>query len=96
MENTVEQNECIKFLESLVQNRYTLKQLEEVLSEYFKEEIKIEDITPDDLSEGTHDYNLLFGTNQQTSLHGFFDIYYLPVRTPDATMYITEIGFEFD
>jgi len=86
-------------LEDLVGQRFNKETLEAKLSEIFKETITVEDISHDD--DELSDFNLLteFGTSDETKLHGFLDIYYLPMRRAGfdgATWYVTEINVGFD
>ena len=87
---TTPQKQIIKFLESLVYERYNIKTLNSKLSEYFKEDIKAEFAS---LDNELTDYNIMFETT-----HGDFDIYVLKMRRKgfdNSTFMITEIGYEF-
>jgi hypothetical protein len=86
-------------LEDLVGQRFNKETLEAKLAEIFKESITVEDISHDD--DELSDFNLLteFGTSDDAELHGFVDIYFLPMRIAGfdgATWYITEINVGFD
>jgi hypothetical protein len=95
----VKQVEIIVDLEDLVGQRFNKETLEAKLAEIFKESITVEDISHDD--DELSDFNLLteFGTSDDAELHGFLDIYFLPMRRAGfdgATWYITEINVGFD
>jgi hypothetical protein len=86
-------------LEDLVGKRFNKETLEAKLSTIFGEPTKVEDISHDD--DELSDFNLLteFGTSDEAELHGFVDIYFLPMRRTGfdgATWYITEINVEFE
>ena len=96
---TKEQKKCVDFLESLVHSRTRIEVLQRELSEHFKENVKLEDCTPDDLSDGCSDFNLIFELKGE-EVFGYFDIYFLKMRKPgrlyDENIFITEIGHEFE
>lgn len=86
-------------LEDLVGKRFNKETLEAKLAEIFKQPITVEDISHED--DELSDFNLLteFGTSDEAELHGFVDIYFLPMRKAGfdgATWYITEINVGFD
>jgi hypothetical protein len=86
-------------LEDLVGQRFNKETLEAKLSEIFKQPTTVEDISHED--DELSDFNLLteFGTSDEAELHGFVDIYFLPMRKAGfdgATWYVTEINVGFD
>lgn len=94
---------AINFLENLVHKRFTIDELQETLSSYFNEDVKIENVSltriesgePDELA----DYNFMFNLEQKTELYGYFDIYALPTReikSGGLVWLVTEVGYEFD
>lgn len=92
---TERQEECVEFLENLVHRRFSQKRLNEVLSMFFGEEIVLELASEDELPT---DFNLIFNLEREDQ-YGYFDIYMLPMRTEGfdgSTMYITEVGYEFE
>ncbi len=104
MTNT--QTKTVEFLESLVHGRFNTVQLNKKLSDFFKEEITIENNTRIRLENGdfdneddlTCDWKLIFNIENGTENSGFFDIYMLPMLKKgfdNEDMYITEIGYEF-
>jgi hypothetical protein len=90
------QKKVVEFLESLVHKRFSKEQLNKVLSDFFKEKIKVENISRKD--DELADYNLLFASEKKET-YGYFDIYFLKMRRKGfdgATMYITEVSYEFE
>ena len=98
--------DVIEFLESLVQHRFSMEQLNKKVSEFFGEDILIENNTQIRLDSGdydteddlTCDFNLMFNVENGTDQSGFYDIYMLPMRRAgfdNANMYITEVAYEF-
>lgn len=90
---TSKKKKAIEFMESLVYGRYTMAQLNEMVSNHFGETIKIEEIE----SEGT-DGNLLFASRSDDT-YGYFDIYFLPMLKEGfggTNMFVTEIAWEFE
>jgi len=99
---TEKKRKAIEFLEKLVYGRESIESLNKKLSEHFGEKIEVENVSksreeagdPDELV----DYNLMFNSENEET-YGYFDIYILPMRREGhdgATMFITEIGWEFD
>jgi hypothetical protein len=95
--------EVVKFLKSLVGQRFNTESLEAKLSEHFNEEIKVRNVSQeridnrDDDDELT-DFNLMF-ESEKDETYGYFDIYMLPMRRKrfdGATFYITEVAYEFE
>jgi hypothetical protein len=94
--------EIINFLEGLVSQRFNTETLNEILSTFFGTKIEVYNASQGRIDNGEDDdelsdWNLMF------NLDGFpnacyCDIYMLPMRRAgfdDATMYITEVGYEF-
>ena len=99
---TKKQKKVAKFLESLVGQRFNMITLKEVLSEFFKEDIKIDNISQQRLDKGMDDeltdYNLMFNSVKKKT-YGYYDIYMLPMRRvgyEGSDMYITEVDYEFE
>lgn len=103
---TPRQQEVIDFLEQLVHNRFSLESLNKKLSDFFEEPIEVENNTQVRLDSGDFtcdedlpaDFNLMFDLEREDQ-YGYFDIYMLPMRREGfngSTMYITEVGYEFD
>jgi hypothetical protein len=103
---TPRQQEVVKFLESLVTQRYNMETLTKKLSEFFQEPIELENNTQARIDSGDFtcdddlpaDYNLMFNLEREDQ-YGYFDIYMLPMRREGfdgSTMYITEVAYEFD
>lgn len=93
---TERQKKLIQDLESLVHRRFNEKTLNAELSKIFGEEVKVEEICQD--CDYLMDYNLGWNSEKK-GIAGFYDIYVLKARegyTGDNTMYVTEIGYEFD
>lgn len=89
-----QQLQIVQKLEGLVNQRFTLLTLNELLNEIFEENITIEDTTDGKDDNDFSDYTLLFeSTNEDT--YGWFDIYYLKTREDDV-IYITEVSYEFE
>lgn len=89
----------VEFLESLVHNRFTEKELNEKLSKYFDETIEIYNASQGRIDSGEDsdelaDFNWMFNSEKEDT-YGYFDIYMLPTRE-DGVWYVTEIGYEFD
>ena len=94
--NTEKQKQIILALENLVHSRFNQETLEKKLSDIFNETIKLEEayIDVDTLA----DWNLIFESKQE-EIGGIFDIYILKHKNTDIqgnTMYVTEVGYEFD
>ena len=94
------QQETVTFLEGLVHNRFSLETLNEKLSTFFGEPIEVYNASQGRIDSGEDDdelsdWNLMF-TSEKHAIDG--DIYFLPMRREGfdgATMYITEVGYEF-
>ena len=91
---TDQQSQIVQKLEDLVNNRFTLLTLNDMLNEIFGEEIEIEDTTDSKDDNDFSDYNLLFESKNENT-YGWFDIYYLKTREDDV-IYITEVSYEFE
>ena len=98
--------EKMSFLESLVSRRYSEKQLNSKLSEFFGESIEIYNASQGRIDNGEDDdelsdWNLMFAFEGKEDFedHLDADIYMLPTRELDndgkVVMYITEVGYEF-
>jgi len=91
---------AIKFLEGLVSQRFSIETLNKELSEFFEEDIEVYNASQGRIDNGEDDdelsdWNLMF-TCEKHAIDG--DIYFLPMRREGfdgATMYITEVGYEF-
>lgn len=94
--------ETIEFLEGLVYGRFSIESLNKKISEFFEVEIEVYNASQGRIDSGEDDdeltdWNLMF------NLSGFpnpcdCDIYFLPMRREGfdgATMFITEVGYEF-
>jgi hypothetical protein len=100
---TPRKKEAVKFLESLVHNRFDIETLEAKLSDHFNEQIHVENVSQARIDSGEEDdeladWNLMFDSKNQET-YGYFDIYFLQMRRPGfdgATFYETEVGYEFD
>ena len=91
---TDQQIQIVQKLEDLVNNRFTLLTLNDMLNQIFEEEITIEDTTDGKDDNDFSDYNLLFESKNENT-YGWFDIYYLKTREEDV-IYITEVSYEFE
>lgn len=94
---TNKQKEVVKFLGSLVHNRYNMETLTKVLSRYFDEAIKPMYANEEEDNILT-DYNIMFDSHKEDT-YGYFDIYVLKMRRPgfdESDFYVTEVGYEFD
>jgi hypothetical protein len=98
---TPRKQEVVKFLESLVGQRFNTDTLDAKLSEHFNEDIKVENVSQGRIDSGdftcdddlTADFNLMFNVETEDEF-GYFDIYMLPMRREGfdgSTMYITEV-----
>lgn len=103
---TEREKEIINFLENLVTQRFSEETLNKTLSDFFQEPIKVENNTQqriDNLDFSSEedlptDFNLMFNIETEDE-YGYFDIYMLPMRRAGfdySTMYITEVGYEFE
>lgn len=102
---TNRQKRVVKFLEGLVHGRESIESLNKKLSEHFGEKIEVYNKTQDYINRGEEDpddvltdWNILFDSKKNETF-GYFDIYFLPMRRAGfdgATMYITEVSWEFD
>lgn len=101
---TPKNKEIIKFLEDLVWSRFSEKELNEKLSEFFGEKIEVYNASQGRIDNGEEDdeladWNLMFNVEREGVYELFADIYMLPTRelTEDGkvVMYITEIGYDF-
>jgi hypothetical protein len=100
---TPRKKEVVKFLESLVGQRFNLDTLNANLSKHFNETIRVENVSQGRIDSGESDdeltdWNLMFDSTKDET-YGYFDIYMLPMRRAGfdgATFYVTEVGYEFD
>lgn len=93
---TNRQRQLIQDLESLVHRRFNEDTLNAELSKIFGEKVKVEEICQD--CDYLMDYNLGWNSKKE-DIAGFYDIYVLKAKegyTGDNTMYVTEVGYEFD
>ncbi len=94
---TEKQQEIINFLESIVHGRYTIGELNRMLSNMLNEEISLINVSKENYDEGNDDelsdYNYMFGSDRKEA-YGYYDIYMLPTRRD--VMYITEIAYELN
>ena len=84
------------FLESLVNQRFSIKELEKTLSKRFGTPIKLVDISRKD--DELTNYNLI-GNLDTKRVFCDFDIYYLKLRRKGfdgANIYITEVAYDFN
>ena len=94
------QQEIIKFLEGLVSQRFSIESINTKLSEFFEESIEVYNASQGRIDSGEDDdelsdWNLMFNCEKH-AIDG--DIYFLPMRRKGfdgATMYVTEVGYEF-
>lgn len=94
--------EVIIFLEGLVHNRFSIDSLTKELSTFFGEEIEVYNASQGRIDNGEDDdglvdWNLMF-TFESENLLVDGDIYFLLMRREGfdgATMYVTEVGYEF-
>ena len=99
------QTEIIYFLENLVGKRFSIESLNKTLSDFFGTTIQVYNASQGRIDNGEDDdeladWNLMFAYESQDEnanpIDG--DIYFLPMRREGfdgATMYITEVGYEF-
>lgn len=93
---TERQKKLIQDLESLVHRRFNEETLNAELSIIFGEEVKVEEGCQD--CDYLMDYDLMWNSEKK-GIAGFFDIYVLkskPNYVGRYTMYVTEVGYEFD
>lgn len=93
---TEKQKQIILALENLVHSRFNQETLEKKLSDIFNETIKLEEAYID--VDTFPDWNLIFESKQE-EIGGIFDVYILKQKNTDFqgnTMYVTEVGYEFD
>jgi hypothetical protein len=91
------QQEVVKFLENLVQQRFNLETLNQELSKCFGEDIKAEFVDEEN-ERDLGDWNIMFNSEQEDT-YGYFDIYVLKMRNigfDGAEFYVTEVGYEFE
>ena len=103
MTNT--QKTAVEFLENLVYGRESIDSLNKKLSEHFGEKIEVANVSQGRIDSGEDDdeladFNLMFNIEgEDNELSGYYDIYMLPMRREGydgATMFITEISWEFE
>lgn len=90
------QRKLIRDLESLVHRRFNEETLNAELSKIFGEKVKVEEGCQD--CDYLMDYDLMWNSEKE-DIAGFYDIYVLKAKegyTGDNTMYVTEVGYEFD
>ena len=100
---TPRKQDAVKFLESLVGQRFNTATLESKLTEHFNEKIEVYNASQGRINSGEEDdelsdWNLMFDSKNQET-YGYFDIYFLPMRRvgfDGATFYVTEVSYEFD
>jgi hypothetical protein len=93
---TPTQQKVVADLEDLVYRRWTIQDLNQHLSETFKEKIEVVDVSSS--HNKIPDYNLMFDLEKEEQ-YGHFDIYYLKLRQPNicgVEVYITEISYKFE
>jgi hypothetical protein len=94
--------ETIAFLNQLVHKRFSIENLNKKLSTFFGASIVVYNASQGRIDNGEDDdelsdYNLMFSFETE-DLFVDGDIYFLPMRRvgfDGATMYITEVGYEF-
>jgi len=94
--------EIIEFLESLVHNRFSIESLNNKLSTFFGETIEVYNASQGRIDSGEDDdelsdWNLMFNFEEGADPVDV-DIYFLPMRREGfdgATIYVTEVGYEF-
>jgi hypothetical protein len=94
--------ETITFLEELVHDRFSIESLNEKLSDFFGEKVEVYNASQGRIDNGEDDdeladWNLMFAIEHE-ELFVDADIYFLPMRREGfdgTTMYITEVGYEF-
>jgi hypothetical protein len=100
---TPRKQDAVKFLESLVGQRFNTATLESKLTEHFNEKIEVYNASQGRIDSGEDDdelsdWNLMFDSKNQET-YGYFDIYMLPMRRTGfdgADFYVTEVSYEFD
>lgn len=99
------QKKAIEFLENLVYGRESIESLNKKLSEHFGGKIEVFNASQGRIDSGEDDdeladFNLMFNIGgEDNELSGYYDIYMLPMRREGfdgATMFITEISWEFE
>ena len=93
------EKKVIQILKGLVGSRFSMESLAVHLQNEFdlEKHLEIEDVTDNKDECDTSDYNLMTCLDA----HGIFcdiDIYFLKLRKPDYdnnTIYVTEVGYEF-
>jgi hypothetical protein len=92
------QKQIATYLEELVGKRFNEETLNKRLSDIFKWDVKVEDISnkEDELA----DYNFVFGfgKDEDSELYGYGDIYFLKMRMEGydgSTFYVTEVNVDF-
>lgn len=102
MSNKKSKVEVMQFLEKLVGLRFCTETLNYVLSEFFRDKVEVYNASLGRIENGEDDdeltdFNLMANVSNEVASVDF-DIYYLPMRREGfdgATMYITEVGYEF-
>ena len=97
------QQEITNFLEDMVMRRYSLPQLNKVISDFFQENIEVYNVSQErednNDSDELPDFNLMFNVIREEHYELFGDIYVLPTREVDdddnVRYYVTEVGYEF-
>lgn len=102
---TQQEIQIITFLESLVHSRFSIESLNKKLSDFFGVSIEVYNASQGRLDNGEDDdelcdWNLMFAFESEDEDDNPVDadIYFLPMRREGfdgATMYITEVGYEF-
>jgi len=96
--------EVVVFLEDLVHKRFSEKRLNKVLSDFFKQDLKVYNASQGRIDNGEYDdeltdFNLMVNVDSDGDSDAIdIDIYMLPMRRKgwdDSDMYITEVGYEF-
>lgn len=96
MIKTEKHRQIAKSLEALVHHRFNMEKLNARMSEILGEEVQLElgrmDI--EDEPDWCYQWN-----SEQEETYGYYDIYVLMQRNEDwngNTMYVTEVGYEFE
>jgi len=98
--------EVVVFLENLVHKRFSEKELNKVISNFFKQDLEVYNATQDRINNADNDeladFNFMFNVIREDKYELFADVYMLPTREVvsedkefHTIWYVTEVGYEF-
>jgi len=96
----------MSFLEDLVHKRFSEKQLSKVISNFFKQDLEVSNVSQDRFNNADNDeladFNFMFNVIRKYKYELFGHVYMLPTREVifedkefHTIWYVTEVGYDF-